>query len=78
MTTKLWEVTFDAKYTQCKDWMDEEVTVLAPTGEKAVEKARRHTIGRTFKDERDSGSVLCRCSSVRLTGLRLVRKVDAA
>lgn len=76
--TNLWEVTFEAKYTQVKDWLDEEITVLAEHGEKAVAKARKRVIGRTFTDERDSGPVVCRCSSVRLVGLKHIRKVDAA
>jgi hypothetical protein len=75
----LWEVTFKAKYTGLGDLQDEMVRVVANgDGLRAVAKARRQVIGKTFEDGPIDGYWYTRkCRWVKLTGLELLHKIDA-
>ena len=70
----LWKVTFDVKYTHCKEPLDEEVKVVANgDGMSAINKAKRKFIGSSF-----SGAThVHRCVWVKLKGLELIAEIDA-
>jgi hypothetical protein len=75
----LWKVTFQAKYTGLGDLQEEEVKVIANgDGMRAVQKARRQVIGKTFEDGPFGNAWITRkCRWVKLSGLELLHEIDA-
>ena len=80
----LWKVTFDVKYTNVGDFMDETVRVVANgDGMTAVRKAKLALVGTSFEDgprgKHKDGSdkwVTCKYRYAKLTGLELLEKID--
>jgi hypothetical protein len=77
----LWKVTFDVRYTNVRDFMNETVRVVANgDGMTAVRKAKRTIAGTSFEDGPRGKSekyVTCKYRYARLTGLELIEKIDA-
>lgn len=72
---RIYRVEYEEKWTGCKDWIDGHIDVMANGDmDKAVAKARRHSIGQTYKDE-EKGK-LQRCIAFRATGIKVLAEAD--
>jgi len=72
MKKKLWKVTFDVKYTKCKDALEDTCNVVANSGMSAVLKANKIVLRVEF----DDNGVICHATKATLTGLEMLHEID--